>query len=232
MRTIEINGCRHRLLDIARDIDTSPRTPPRLTITTDPWTIELAFNRAQWFSAPVTQDPIALTLPGQVRPGKFTRAQVAFEDGTEQNLAWPNPAAPVSIVTRTPPSRLPAAQVTPAVRNQPETASPSRELEAEILRIASSAFASLTAAPTMAQFYQRHVIEGTPLVDIARGTKWKLRTLKSRKTALERYLTETFGMAVDLDAFRAARRRSGRIVPTDPGIIERTHAGPSGNPWE
>lgn len=105
-----------------------------------------------------------------------------------------------------------------------ETATPSPELEAEILRILNRDFANLRARPTAAEFWQEYVINVRTMAGLSRAKRWSQRTMKDRKANIEKRLSAKLGMAVQVDDFRTAHRKSGRITPVDSSVIERTFA--------
>jgi hypothetical protein len=112
-----------------------------------------------------------------------------------------------------------------AAKVMPEAATPTAQLESEIIRILNRDLTHDKARPTASELYQEHIINGRTMAGLARANeKWAVRTMKKRKADMEAHLTETLHMPVDLDAFRTTRRKSGRIVYTDPGVIERTHS--------
>ena len=106
--------------------------------------------------------------------------------------------------------------------SQPATATD--RLEAEIIRILSRDFPNIKARPTATEFYQEHIINGRTMAGLARAKGWSTRTMKARKANIETYLTQKLGMPVDLDKLKTAPRKSGKIVYTDPGVIERTYS--------
>lgn len=117
----------------------------------------------------------------------------------------------------------PAPAKTKAAPPRPAPASPTAELEAEIIRILNRDFPNLKARPTASELYQEHVINGRTMTGLARAKGWKVRTMKARKADIKAHLTRTLNTPVDLNALRTAPRKGGRIVYTDPGVIERTH---------
>ncbi len=104
-----------------------------------------------------------------------------------------------------------------------ESASPTRELEAEIIRALNSGFSNDKARPTASEFYHEYVIQSRTMAGLERAKGWKLRTMRLRKARIETYLFKKFGVHVDLDVFRNVARKSGKIIYTDPKIIEETH---------
>ena len=108
-----------------------------------------------------------------------------------------------------------------------ETAAiPSPELEHEITKILNEDFPSLTG-PTASQFYHKYVISCRSMAGMAESYAkvkgWSRRTLTSRRLKIEEHLSMRFGLLVKLNDLRTAPRKSGRIIPTDPSIIERTY---------
>jgi hypothetical protein len=101
-------------------------------------------------------------------------------------------------------------------------ATPSDQLEAEILRILNRDMNNTREAPTAAQFYQEHVINGRTIAGLERAKGWKARTMKKRKQDIQGHLAKALNMTVDLNALRKCARKSGRLVRLDPHILERT----------
>jgi len=121
-----------------------------------------------------------------------------------------------------PPNSPPAASAKTESASQPATATD--RLEAEIIRILSRDFPNIKARPTATEFYQEHIINGRTMAGLARAKGWKTRTMKARKANIETHLTQKLGMPVDLDKLKTAPRKSGKIIYTDPGVIERTYS--------
>lgn len=108
--------------------------------------------------------------------------------------------------------------------SEKKTATPTAELESEIIRLLSRDFPNTKAHPTAAAFWQEHFINGRSMRGLSDAKGWKIRTMKKRKADIRDHLRRTFGMDFNLDDFKNVRRKSGRITYTDPAIIERTHA--------
>jgi len=111
-------------------------------------------------------------------------------------------------------------------------ATPTPDLETEIIRILNRDFQNTKAHPTAAAFYQAHVINGRSMTGLSSAKGWKLRTMKKRKADIEAHLSRTFRTPVDLNTFKCVQRKSGRIVYIDPGIIERTHGDDATRPQD
>lgn len=109
-------------------------------------------------------------------------------------------------------------------KGQDTTATPTAELETEIIRILSRDFTHLKARPTATEFYQEYVINARSMAGLARAKKWSERTMKFRKAEIEKHLSRQLKTSVDLDELRTAHRKAGKIVYVDPGRIEKTYS--------
>lgn len=68
------------------------------------------------------------------------------------------------------------------VRREPAT--PTAELESEIIRILSRDFSNLKAPPTATDFYYQYVVNIRTMAGLHRANGWALRTMKKRKADL------------------------------------------------
>jgi len=79
-------------------------------------------------------------------------------------------------------------------------------LESEIMRCLAGAFPNWKTRPSACDFYKNHVINRRTLIGMSHAKIGTYRTLKSRKAAIEVFLTKSLKMTVNLDMFRAANQ--------------------------
>jgi len=82
----------------------------------------------------------------------------------------------------------------------------SAALESEIIRRLAGAFPNWKTRPSACDFYKNYVIYQRTLTGMSYANIGAYRTLKSRKAAIEVFLTKSLKMTVNLDMFRAANQ--------------------------